>query len=287
MLAALRRFGFPEQYVSWIVEYVTTVTYSVSINGSMYGFSEGKKGLRQEDPLSPFLFGLCLEIFSRKLKIAAMSPTFYYHLMCIDTCITHLAYAGWSPLICAGEWIYHLRDSGLPQGLQRDGGATPQPSQIPSYCYRNTNTHNRHPSVTYWISARIIPFLLPWYSNCHGEASEELLWSLIEKIMKKVASWPKHILSYAGKLELVRTVLQSIEYFWLSILSVCEIIEKIYVICRSSIWSTKYPPISWVAMIRPSWPPHVELSPLGAFIMEYLAEKRLLRCVGSIINTSI
>lgn len=45
LLAALQRFGFLRQYIAWIKECTTTVSYSVGINGAMYGFFKGKRGL--------------------------------------------------------------------------------------------------------------------------------------------------------------------------------------------------------------------------------------------------
>lgn len=72
---------------------------------------------------------------------------------------------------------------------------------------------------------------------------------LTESIMWRMASWSKQTLSYVGKLELVKMVLQGIEFFLLSILSVpCVVIDKIYAIFRSFVLSTKHSPISWVKM---------------------------------------
>lgn len=106
---------------------------------------------------------------------------------------------------------------------------------------------------------------------------------LTEAIMQRLASWPKQTLSYNVKLELVKTVLQGIEYFWLSILPVpWAVIDKIYVICRSFVCSTKYLSISWVAMclglrIQSCYP-----SLCGTFS----GRKTLFGCGGSTINTS-
>nr|GEX73429.1 hypothetical protein [Tanacetum cinerariifolium] len=46
-------FGFHERMVGWIMECVTTTSFSICVNGSLQGYFKGKRDLRQGDLLSP------------------------------------------------------------------------------------------------------------------------------------------------------------------------------------------------------------------------------------------
>jgi hypothetical protein len=65
LLAILKKLGFSSTWISWISICISTPTFSILLNGSPYGFISPGRGLRQEDPLSPFLFILGSEVFSR------------------------------------------------------------------------------------------------------------------------------------------------------------------------------------------------------------------------------
>jgi hypothetical protein len=47
---------------------ITTIRFSVLINGTLAGFFPSSRGIRQGDPLSPLLFLLVMEVLSRMLK---------------------------------------------------------------------------------------------------------------------------------------------------------------------------------------------------------------------------
>ncbi|CAA2976911.1 Hypothetical predicted protein, partial [Olea europaea subsp. europaea] len=89
--------------VRWITEYVTTTRFSIFINRELHGFFASGRGLRQGDPLSPYLFVLAMEVFSGLMGLMVAEQDFKYHWRCEKEKITHLCFADDLMVFCRAE----------------------------------------------------------------------------------------------------------------------------------------------------------------------------------------
>ena len=66
----MAKLGLNERLVHLAKEIVTTASYSILINGEPRGHIKPSKGIKQDDPLSPYLFIMCAEGLSAMLRRA-------------------------------------------------------------------------------------------------------------------------------------------------------------------------------------------------------------------------
>jgi hypothetical protein len=65
LLYMLRRCGFRGKWCSWISHCISSVRFSILVNGTPNGFFSSLWGLRHGDPLSPMVFVIVMEALGR------------------------------------------------------------------------------------------------------------------------------------------------------------------------------------------------------------------------------
>lgn len=98
----MEKLGFAPWWVTLIMKCVTSVSYSVLWKGQSSTIFKPQRGLRQGDPLSPFLFLLSTKGFSSILKQAETHGAICGVSVAQNApFITRLLFAEDSPIVCS------------------------------------------------------------------------------------------------------------------------------------------------------------------------------------------
>ena len=98
----LTHLGFGINFIRWVMSCITSVSFSVLINGAASSFFHAERGLRQGCPLSPLLFLLVAEGLSRALRGARADGRFSGIQIAPNLNITHLLFVDDVLIFCSG-----------------------------------------------------------------------------------------------------------------------------------------------------------------------------------------
>nr|ABD33261.1 RNA-directed DNA polymerase (Reverse transcriptase) [Medicago truncatula] len=84
--------GFSYKFVNWVMGCLTTASYTFNINGDLTRPFAAKKGLRQGDPISPYLFVICMEYLNICLIQLRKNAAFRFHPRCKRLNLIHVCF---------------------------------------------------------------------------------------------------------------------------------------------------------------------------------------------------
>ncbi|KAK4383940.1 hypothetical protein Sango_3106100 [Sesamum angolense] len=233
--------GFPAVFIRWIEECVTSAHYSVIVNGGVHGFFAGARGLRQGDPMSPYLFVLVMEVLHMILQqFIEQDGEFQYHWRCKDLNLFQLSFADDLLLFCKADL---------------------QGSEV--LCLRH------------WGSRKVFfrSDILAYHLFQHG-FQLQIVNHYFRRLTTALKVGKVSKLSFAGRVQLIKSVLISFEVYWAAAFILPKgIINEMIKRLRTFLWkgtsSSGYPKVAWEAVCRP-----IEEGGLG--IKDILALNRAL-----------
>ncbi|GAU10944.1 hypothetical protein TSUD_112380 [Trifolium subterraneum] len=212
------KMNFPSQLMGWMKACVMTASASVLVNGSPTDEFPFERGLRQGDPLSPFLFLLAAEGLNVLMSAMVRNGSFIPYRVGsnISVSVSHLQFADDTLLVGVKSWanvralksvlILFENISGLKVNFHK--------SMLFGV---NVNSSWLHEAASVMHCKHgCLPFLylgLP----IGGDSRRLQFWKpLLDKIHKRLTGWKCKNLSFGGRLVLLKYVLSSVPIYFLS-----------------------------------------------------------------------
>nr|XP_023882334.1 uncharacterized protein LOC111994677 [Quercus suber] len=179
--------GFGEKWCRWIRTCISTVQFSILVNGAPADFFRSTKGLRQRDPLSSMLFLVIMEVLSRMLK--------------------------------------RVEGAGLIRGFKADGrrgeGECLMVNVLKNEMVLIGEVNNVHALVEI-LGCRIETLPMTYLGMSLGASHQSpSIWNpILEKIKRKFAGLKKLYLSKGGRLTLLKSTLASLPTYYLSLFTI-------------------------------------------------------------------
>jgi hypothetical protein len=242
---------FPAKWIGWIKECIATPSFSILLNGSSTGFFGSNRGIRQGDPLSPYIFVMVMEFWSIRMELANVEGKIQNFKRSQELQVSHLLFADDMLVFCRANKHSFDGLNNLLSDLSHNTGLNINRSK--SKVFFSTGCSNRGElcSILGISKGRLpvkylgLPLSVQYPKSIH-------YGPLLDKLRAKTDGWLAQSLSFAGRLELIKTVLYSILSYWYFSYEFPEkIIGEIERICANFLWKGRMHTMRWRDICKP------------------------------------
>jgi hypothetical protein len=214
----MRKLGFHEKWANWMGLCMESVRYHVQVNGEDVGLQSPGRGLRQGDPLSPYLFIICAEGLSILLKKLESRGEIHGIKVCRGAPIlTHLLFADDCFLFCRAEEREAMTLLDALKKYEDASGQAINMQKSEIFFSKNTSEamkekmHNIFQVTESMGSSKYLG--LP---SIVGRKKKAIFNYIRDRIWRRIQNWSGKHLSKAGREVLIKSVAQSIPTYCMS-----------------------------------------------------------------------
>ncbi|KAL2246363.1 UNVERIFIED_CONTAM: hypothetical protein Sindi_2904500 [Sesamum indicum] len=250
-------FGFPPTFTRWIEECISTTSFSIGLNGNPHGFFDGARGLRQGDPLSPFLFVLVMEVLHiGYLQLIEQDMQFTYHWKCELARVFQLGFADDLLLFCRADLdSVRVLKVGLDLFAEWSGlWLNTQKSHI--IISRSAQERKDQLLLLLGFQEGHLPMRYLGLPLISSRLTISDCQPLLSKIDARIVGWEGMSLSYAGRVQIIKSVLSALSIYWASAFILPKaIIKEAEKRLRRFLWKgtsmTGYAKVAWKDVCKP------------------------------------
>lgn len=285
LFALLPVYGFPPSMCKWIEACIKSAKFTILFNGAGDGFLRPTRGLKQGCAMSPYLFILAMDPLARWLNLKIKQEA-----------LKGLKVAPTSqPLSCS-----MFADDLLLMGKLTNTEVESMAETLQSFCQASGMRINNSKSKV-WFSNTVHvqeqPIFYQYFDVQPTAADENYLGCpvtitgsgsfdyLIQKFETRLNSWKARFLTHAGRLILLKAVLESMPVYAMgTVILPAKVITKLTAIMRNFFWGgdaekKKLPYVAWEEISTPKG-----MGGLGLRSLAEMNKALVLKTVWKIAN---
>ena len=237
----LKDIGLPSRMITLIEKCISSAEMNLLWNGSPSESFHPTRGIRQGDPISPYIFVLCIEKLAQLISLAVKHKLWEpIQLSRNEPELSHLCFADDLVLFAKASLDQVNVIKGILDLFCKSSGQKVNQGKSCIFFSKNVS-HTRRQEISEAIGFHMMANIGKYLSVplLQERLTAESCQFIIDRMNQRLSGWKVTSLSLAGRVTLTRSALATIpSYVMQTMLLPVSVVKKIDQICRSFVWGS-------------------------------------------------